>query len=419
MYMHVDINGAYAAFECAMDPKLAKKPLIIASNNDSSVIAMNKLAKSVGIKRGTPIFKCRDLIQQHQIEVRSSNFTLYEDYSNRFHETLESFAPQSSRYSIDENFMLLKNMNKIIDYEDYGRLIRSTLLHNLSLTCGVGCSSTKTLAKLCTYASKRWAATGGVVVLTDQARIRKLLGLISTREIWGIGQKISERLSAFGIITAGDFYNSDVRFLRKSFGVEIERTWRELHGEPCFRLHESPPVRQQIIVSRSFGQRLNEIGKLHEAVLFFTARAAEQLRKDGSWTRQITVFIQSSNYAQGENRYSNCGIEPLTATQDTRDLVDAAMTILNRIYKPGIAYAKAGVMLSAMTDGTEQLSLFDERPARPGSQALMKVMDRFNKEKRGALFLLGEGIQQDFRMKQAMLSPRYTTRWDELLVVKA
>ncbi|MCY5841749.1 DUF4113 domain-containing protein, partial [Salmonella enterica subsp. enterica serovar 1,4,[5],12:i:-] len=143
------------------------------------------------------------------------------------------------------------------------------------------------------------------------------------------------------------------------------------------------------------------------------------LRKDGSWTRQITVFIQSSNYAQGENRYSNCGIEPLTATQDTRDLVDAAMTILNRIYKPGIAYAKAGVMLSAMTDGTEQLSLFDERPARPGSQALMKVMDRFNKEKRGALFLLGEGIQQDFRMKQAMLSPRYTTRWDELLVVKA
>nr|WP_320448009.1 DUF4113 domain-containing protein [Escherichia coli] len=193
----------------------------------------------------------------------------------------------------------------------------------------------------------------------------------------------------------------------------------KLHGEPCFRLHESPPVRQQIIVSRSFGQRLNEIGKLHEAVSFFTARAAEQLRKDGSWTRQITVFIQSSNYAQGENRYSNCGIEPLTATQDTRDLVDAAMTILNRIYKPGIAYAKAGVMLSAMTDGTEQLSLFDERPARPGSQALMKVMDRFNKEKRGALFLLGEGIQQDFRMKQAMLSPRYTTRWDELLVVKA
>ncbi|MGT2397400.1 hypothetical protein ACVDHD_23430, partial [Enterobacter roggenkampii] len=143
---------------------------------------------------------------------------------------------------MDENFMLLKNMNKIIDYEDYGRLIRSTLLHNLSLTCGVGCSSTKTLAKLCTYASKRWAATGGVVVLTDQARIRKLLSLISTREIWGIGRKISERLSAFGIITAGDFYNSDVRFLRKSFGVEIERTWRELHGEPCFRLHESPPV---------------------------------------------------------------------------------------------------------------------------------------------------------------------------------
>lgn len=234
MYMHVDINGAYAAFECAMDPKLSKKPLIIASNNDSSVIAMNKLAKSVGIKRGTPIFKCRDLIQQHRIEVRSSNFTLYEDYSNRFHETLESFAPQSSRYSIDENFMLLKNMNKIIDYEDYGRLIRSTLLHNLSLTCGVGCSSTKTLAKLCTYASKRWAATGGVVVLTDQARIRKLLSLISTREIWGIGRKISERLSAFGIITAGDFYNSDVRFYVKALALKSS-----VPGGNCMANHVS------------------------------------------------------------------------------------------------------------------------------------------------------------------------------------
>lgn len=135
--------------------------------------------------------------------------------------------------------------------------------------------------------------------------------------------------------------------------------------------------------------------------------------------RQITVFIQSSPFARAETRYSSCGIEPLTATQDTRDLVSAAGAILTRIYKPGIDYAKAGVMLSSMTDGTEQLSLFDERPARRGSEALMKVMDRFNKEHRGSLFLACEGIHQDFRGKQAMLSPRYTTRWNELLVVKA
>ncbi|HDQ6085708.1 TPA: Y-family DNA polymerase [Shigella flexneri] len=419
MYMHVDINGAYAAFECAMDPKLAKSPLIIASNNDATIIAMNRLAKNTGLKRGMPIFKCRDLIEQHHIAVRSSNFTLYEDYSNRFHETLEGFAEDTDRYSVDESFMLLKNMDKIVDFEEYGCLIRRTLLHNLSLTCGIGVSTTKTLAKLCTYASKRWAATGGVVVLTDPFRIKKLLSLISTREIWGIGRKISERLAAYGIITACDFYDSDVRFLRKAFGVEIERTWRELHGESCFRLHESPPVRQQIIVSRSFGQRLNTFSKMHEAVSFFTGRAAEQLRNDGSWTRQITVFIQSSPFARAETRYSSCGIEPLTATQDTRDLVSAAGAILTRIYKPGIDYAKAGVMLSSMTDGTEQLSLFDERPARRGSEALMKVMDRFNKEHRGSLFLACEGIHQDFRGKQAMLSPRYTTRWNELLVVKA
>ncbi|HHC0161180.1 hypothetical protein L1045_24875 [Escherichia coli] len=146
MYMHVDINGAYAAFECAMDPKLAKSPLIIASNNDATIIAMNRLAKNTGLKRGVPIFKCRDLIEKHHIAVRSSNFTLYEDYSNRFHETLEGFAEDTDRYSVDESFMLLKNMDKIVDFEEYGCLIRRTLLHNLSLTCGIGVSTTKTLA---------------------------------------------------------------------------------------------------------------------------------------------------------------------------------------------------------------------------------------------------------------------------------
>ncbi|WP_259280708.1 hypothetical protein [Salmonella enterica] len=137
MYMHVDINGAYAAFECAMDPKLAKSPLIIASNNDATIIAMNRLAKNTGLKRGMPIFKCRDLIEQHHIAVRSSNFTLYEDYSNRFHETLEGFAEDTDRYSVDESFMLLKNMDKIVDFEEYGCLIRRTLLHNLRSPAGL------------------------------------------------------------------------------------------------------------------------------------------------------------------------------------------------------------------------------------------------------------------------------------------
>lgn len=402
-----------------MSPKLSKHPLIIASNNDGMVIAMNQLAKDIGVKRGDPIFKCKELITKYKIAVRSSNFTLYEDYSNRFHETLESFACESSRYSVDESFLSLKGMGKLVDFEEYGRTIRETLQHNLSLTCGVGCGKSKTLAKLATYASKKWKATGGVVVLTDTARIRKLLALVNTQDIWGIGRKISERLATFGINTGIQFVETDVNFIRKKFGVQLERTWRELHGEACFRLHESPPVRQQIIVSRSFGQRLTELHQLHEAVSFFTARAAEQLRLDGSWTRQIMVFIQSSNFAHGPDRYSNCGIEPLTATNDTRDLIHAAITILERIYRPGICYAKAGVMLSSMTDGTEQLCLFDERPVRKGSEALMKVMDQLNKRDRGSLFLLGEGIQQSFRMKQTMLSPRYTTRWDELLVVKA
>ncbi|MBL5885584.1 translesion error-prone DNA polymerase V subunit UmuC [Lelliottia aquatilis] len=419
MYMHVDINGAYAAFETAMEPKLADHPLLILSNNDSMVIAMNQKAKNIGIKRGAPLFKCQELIKKHRIAIRSSNFTLYEDYSNRFHETLEGYAAATNRYSVDECFMSLAGMTHLIDPERYGREIRATLQHNLSLTCGVGVGISKTLAKLATYASKRWKATGGVVVLTDPIRIQKLLSLVETREIWGIGKRISEHLCELGIKTGAQFANTDVRFIRKTFGVQMERTWRELNGEPCFALDDSPPARQQIIVSRSFGQRLTERHDLHEAVSFFTARAAEQLRLDGSWARQIMVFIQSSHFAKGPDRFSTSGIEFLTSTQDTRDLNSAAIAILNRIYRPGVAYAKAGVVLSSMTDGTEQLSLFDERPVRSGSEALMKVMDRLNRQHRGTVFMLAEGIEQPFRMKQTLLSPRYTTRWDELPVARS
>lgn len=419
MYMHVDINGAYAAFETAMAPWLSRKPLIILSNGDSMIIAMNQLAKDLGIKRGAPLFKCQDLIKRHHIAIRSSNFTLYEDYSNRFHETLEGYASRSNRYSVDESFMSLAGMSHLVDFEQYGREIRATLQHNLSLTCGVGVSKSKTLAKLATYASKRWKATGGVVVLIDPHRIQKLLSLVEAKDIWGIGRKLSERLGEMGIKTGAQFINTDVRLIRKKFGVQMERTWRELHGEACYSLDESPPARQQIIVSRSFGRRLTERHDLHEAVSFFTARAAEQLRLDGSWARQVMVFIQSSHYAKGPDRFSTSGIEFITASQDTRDLNNAAVSILNRIYRPGIAYAKAGVVLSSMTDGTEQLSLFDERPVRKGSDALMRVMDRLNRQHRGSVFMLAEGIEQPFRMKQALLSPRYTTRWEELPIVRA
>jgi DNA polymerase V len=419
MYMHVDINRAYAAFEIAMSPKLAHKPLIILSNNDMAIVAMNQLSKDLGIKRGTPLFKCQDLIKRHNIAIRSSNFTYYEDYSNRFHETLEKYASRTTRYSIDEAFLSLAGMTHLVDFEQYGREIRATLQHNLSLTCGIGAAKTKTLAKLATYASKRWKATGGVVVLTDPARVLKLLSLVETGDIWGIGRKISDHLAELGIKTGAQFVNTDVRFIRKKFGVQMERTWRELHGEACYSLDESPPARQQIIVSRSFGRRLTERHDLHEAVSFFTARAAEQLRLDGSWARQVMVFIQSSHYAKGPDRFSTSGIEFITASQDTRDLNNAAVSILNRIYRPGIAYAKAGVVLSSMTDGTEQLNLFDERPVRKGSDALMRVMDRLNRQHRGSVFMLAEGIEQPFRMKQAMLSPRYTTRWDELPIVRA
>lgn len=419
MFLHSDVNSFYVAAESAFRPDLFGRPIIVATNNDGCIAALNREAKAVGLKRGDPLFKIRDTIRRYGVVTFSSNYTLYDAFSKRFHSIVGDFCPNLECYSIDEVFGSLDGMEKLIDYQAFGEQIRRTVIQHTTMKCGVGIAGTKTLCKVATHAAKTWPKTGGVVVLNDPARRDKLLSILDVSETWGVGRRIAARLRIMSINTMLDLARADINMIRKNFGVTLERTVRELRGERCFELEDNPPTKQQIVVSRSFGKRLVDLQDVGNAVCFFATSAAEKLRREQQYCQRLTVFVQTSRHDPYQPYYARGASHIFTtATQDTRDLVEAAQRGLKSIWLDGYHYAKAGVMLTDFCGSTQQLNLFDEAPPRAGSEALMAVMDKLNSYQRGTLFLAGQGVDPSYQMKREMLSPRYLTRWDELPIAK-
>jgi len=281
---------------------------------------------------------------------------------------------------------------------------------------------TKTLAKSAQWASKEWKQFRGVLALTpgNPARTRKLLSLQPVEEIWGVGNRIAKKLHVLGIRTALDLALTNPTFVRKNFSVVLERTVRELNGESFIALEEAPPTKQQIVCSRSFGEKITEADSLRQAICQYAERAAEKLRGEHQFCRHISVFIKTSPFAVNEPYYSNVATEKLLIpTQDTRDIIAAAITSLARIWKAGHRYAKAGVMLNDFSgSGVSQLQLFDERPPRPHSAELMKVLDGINHSGLGHVWFAGRGIAPSWQLKRDMLSPAYTTRWKDIPIAR-
>lgn len=419
MFLHSDVNAFYVSAELAFRPDLHGRPVVVATNNDGCIAALNREAKNVGLKRGDPLFKIRDTIRRYGVVVFSSNYTLYDAFSKRFHTIVGEYVPNLEAYSIDEVFGSLDGMEKLVDFQTFGEEIRRTVIQHTTMKCGIGIAETKTLCKVATHAAKTWPKTGGVVVLTDPKRRDKLLSLLDVSETWGVGRKIGARLQLMNIRTMLDLARADTTMIRKNFNVMLERTVRELRGERCFELEENPPTKQQLVVSRSFGKRLTSLDEVSNAVCFFATSAGEKLRREKQYCRNITVFIQTSKHDPRRPYYSHGASHSFTtATQDTRDLIDAAVRGLRAIWRDGYEYAKAGVMLGEFCGSEQQLNLFDEAPPRPGSEKLMAVMDKLNSYQRGTLFIAGQGVNPAYQMKREMLSPRYLTRWEGLPIVK-
>lgn len=420
MFALVDVNSFYASCESVFRPDLRGKAVIVLSNNDGCVIARSAEVKKLNIPMGAPYFQLKDEIKKHNIHVFSSNYALYADMSNRVMSILESMAPSVEIYSIDEAFMDLSGIRNCRDLDEFGHEIRQRVKQEAHLTVGVGIAPTKTLAKLANYAAKKWTKTGGVLDLSNAERQRKLMSLVPVEEVWGVGRRISRKLNTMGIITAKDLSEQSTWIIRKHFNVVLERTVRELRGEPCLQLEEFAPVKQQIICSRSFGTRITEFIAMRQAVCAYAERAAEKLRGERQYCRQITVFIRTSPHAAGETFYGNqaTGIL-LTPSNDTRDIIHVAMDMLEGIWRDGHRYMKAGVVLGDFfSQGVSQLNLFDEYSPHANSEALMRVVDGLNQSGKGKLWFAGQGIRKSWAMKRDMLSPAYTTRYSDLPVAK-
>lgn len=422
MFALVDVNSFYASCETAFRPDLKGRPVVVLSNNDGCVIARNAEAKTVGVKMGDPYFKQKDLFRRYGVVCFSSNYELYADMSSRVMFTLEALSPRCEIYSIDEAFCDLTGVRNCRVLEDFGRELKDAVYQNTGLAVGVGIAQTKTLAKLANHAAKKWQTqTGGVVDLSNLERQRKLMVALPVDEVWGIGRRISKKLETMGIKTVLDLADTDIRFIRKHFNVVLERTVRELRGEPCLELEEFAPVKQEIVCSRSFGERITDYDAMRQAICSYASRAAEKLRGEHQYCRFISTFVKTSPFALNEPYYGNsASVKLLTPTQDSRDIIAAATRSLDAIWKDGHRYQKAGVMLGDFfSQGIAQLNLFDDNAPRRGSEKLMEVLDYLNaKEGKGALYFAGQGIQQQWEMKREMLSPRYTTRYEDLLQVK-
>ena len=421
MFALCDVNSFYASCETVFRPDLQGRPVVVLSNNDGCVIARSAEAKPF-VKMGEPYFKQKDMFRRHGIIAFSSNYELYADMSNRVMTTLEELSPRCEIYSIDEAFCDLTGVRNCRDLTDFGREIRETVLRRTHLTVGVGIAQTKTLAKLANHAAKQWQRqTGGVVDLSNLERQRKLMAILPVDEVWGVGRRISKKLEAMGIDTVLKLADTDIRFIRKHFNVVLERTVRELRGEPCLGLEEFAPVKQEIVCSRSFGGRITEYHEMRQAICTYASRAAEKLRGEHQYCRFISAFVKTSPFALKEPYYGNsASVKLLTPTQDSRDIITAATKCLDAIWKDGHRYQKAGVMLGDFySQGVAQLNLFDDNAPRQNSEKLMEVLDHLNaKDGRGTLYFAGQGIQAAWQMKREMLSPRYTTRYSDLLKVK-
>lgn len=413
----IDCNSFYCSCERICQPELKRRPVVVLSNNDGCIVARSAEAKALGIGMGAAYYKVRDQLRRQGVVARSSNYTLYADISNRVMRLMAEMLPSIEVYSIDEAW---GNMTGMADPAALGRSIRERLAREIGMPVGVGISTTKTLAKLANWAAKKWKGTGGVLDLTDSVRQEKLLRLAPVSEVWGVGHRSAAKLAALNIATAWDLAAFDIGTLRKTFGVTMERTARELRGISCIDFNEGPPPKEAICSSKMFGVRQTELPPIREALAAYVARAAEKLRAQSSLCSTIQVGLQTQLADLDGPRYANAITLALpTPTDDTREILALAQRGLSQIYRPGYPFSKCSILLMDLSQRGELTPDLFAPKSRPGSEQLMKVVDQINqKEGRGTVRIGRVPAKPDWAMRREMLSQKYTTCWDEVIGVR-
>jgi DNA polymerase V len=409
----VDGNNFYASCEQVFDPALRGRPLIVLSNNDGCAIARSAEAKALGIKMGQPIHLVPAEIRK-QLVVRSANFALYGDMSSRVVSILRDAAPRVEVYSIDESFL---DVAGIRDRIGFARGVRDRVRRWTGIPNCIGIGPTKTLAKLANKVAKKGE---GVVDVTAPAARAAALEHFSVADLWGIGAKWSAKLATRGVMTAAHLRDAAPDEILGTFGVTMARTQRELQGHPCIELEEVEPDRKQIVVSRSFGSRVDEHEAVAQALATFAVRACEKLRRRGLVASGINIFVNSDAFRPELPQHHPSRTTTLpTSTSDSRVVLAVISRMFRGMLKKGIGYRKAGVMLLDLGRPEDlQGDLF--APATIGNPKLMATLDRINERfGRNAAGLGATGWRQDpaWGMRQQSRSPRYTTAMHELPIV--
>lgn len=419
-YGLLDLNNAYVSMESVFRPELWDKVVVVASNNDGCVVSRSAAAKAAGIKMGVPIHELR---KQRGLDVivLSSNYEHYSAMSSRVVQIVAEVAPSYEIYSIDELFL---ETDRMAGRVQFGRDLRERVRKWVGLPSCIGfANGSKTLAKLANHVAKKRPEYDGVFDLDerDAAARERLLGEIEVGEVWGVGRRIAPRLEALGIRTVRDLRDANPADIRRQFSVVLERTVRELRGESCLPLELVQPKQKQVMCSRSFGAEAHSFDELRQAVLTYASRGSEKLRAQGLMAGMITVFIRTNPFKPNRPQYGGSLTLPLPdATSDTLTIGQFATRALRQIYRDGYGYKKAGVLLSELTPVEFRQARLLEDPALLArrarlNQALDAVNARFG---RGSLALAGAGIEKPWRMRREHLTPHYTTRWEDLPIVK-
>ena len=430
MFGLVDCNNFYASCERVFRPELEGRPVVVLSNNDGCVVARSQEAKALGLRMGEPYFKVRELIERHGVVVCSSNYELYGDMSRRVMWYLGQVAPAVEIYSIDEAFLDLHGMARHFNLAGWAGDVRGAVRQRTGIPVCVGVAPTKTLAKLANRLAKQDAlksAGDGVMVLDDEPRRREALGRVAVEDVWGVGHRSAAKLYSAGVRTAAELAGVGDAWARKNLGGVVgARLLHELRGFSCSRVTVEDEARKSLCCSRSFGQVLTELDQVAGAVASHATRAGEKLRQQNLVARILTVTIETSRFATSPPPYSfSTQLTLPVATDDTLELAGWARRALERVWRPGLRYVKAGLVLDGLERAglNQQAALFADVARSPERVKLMGALDALNGRfgagtvKVGAM-AAAPGQREAWGMRREAKSPAFTTKWGELWGVR-
>ena len=417
MFALVDCNNFYASCERVFNPNLQHKPIVILSNNDGCIIARSDEAKKLGIPMGAPIFKYRTLIANHNVKVFSSNYSLYGDMSSRVMSILKQFTPDIQVYSIDESFLKLEGFEGY-NLTDYGMLMKNRILKWTGIPTCAGIAPTKALSKVANKIARKYPdQTNGVYVIDTEVKRINALKWTKIKDIWGIGKKLSNRLALKGCGSAYEFARLPERGVKSNMSVVESRLQRDLLGIPTLDL-EVQKSKKSIATTRTFEKPLKELDKIKERVSTFAFVSGEKLRRQNSHCHMIIVILRSNYFREDlKQHYATKVISLPYPTNSSLVLSNYAIKAIEDVFKKGIAYKKAGIILTGLVPSNNyQLNIFDWENSN--HQPLMKAIDKINYRFSNKIKLANQDLKKTWKMKQDHLSPNYTTNLQDIIKVK-